>query len=83
VGVWVAGKTEKKPTKTGILWNQLRVLSRPRYSSYRQGLPMALNVLGHQSWVGTQVIEQTGDGNRHSDKMEVHGNSRYEHTDVT
>jgi hypothetical protein len=33
--------------------------------------------------MGTQVIAQTGNGNRHSDEVEVHGNSRYEHTEVT
>jgi hypothetical protein len=88
VGVWVARKTDKKPTNTwGPVESVACAQQAKRYSSYsndnRWGLPMALKVSGHQRWVETQVTAQTGDGNGHSDEVEANGNSRYEHTEVT
>jgi hypothetical protein len=44
---------------------------------------MTLKMLGHQRWVGTQFTVQTGDEDRSPDQVAAHGNSRYEHADIT
>jgi hypothetical protein len=49
----------------------------------RLGLPRALKVSGHKRCLGTQSTVQTGDGDGCPDKVEAHGNLRYEHTEVT
>jgi hypothetical protein len=47
------------------------------------GLPRALEVSGHQCWVGTHSTIQTGDGDGCTDQVEARGHSRYEHSEDT
>jgi hypothetical protein len=44
---------------------------------------MTFKMLGHQRWVGTQFTVQTRDGDGRPDKVAAHGNSRYEHSEIT